>query len=75
MRCPRFPPASRSRVTPANISSPDDRELPTGLGLALRATENPLAASISAFIIKQNVRHMAERFIVGRDARHARARR
>ena len=48
------------------------RELPTGLGLALRATENPLAASISAFIIKQNVRRMAERFIVGRDARHAR---
>jgi RHH-type proline utilization regulon transcriptional repressor/proline dehydrogenase/delta 1-pyrroline-5-carboxylate dehydrogenase len=49
------------------------RELPTGLGLALRATENPAAASISAFIIKQNVRRMAERFIVGRDARHARS--
>ncbi len=49
------------------------RELPTGLGLALRATENPIAASISAFIIKQNVRHMAERFIVGQDARHARS--
>jgi RHH-type proline utilization regulon transcriptional repressor/proline dehydrogenase/delta 1-pyrroline-5-carboxylate dehydrogenase len=48
------------------------RELPTGLGLALRSTENPLAASISAFVIKQNVRRMAERFIVGRDARHAR---
>ncbi len=49
------------------------RDLPTGLGLALRATENPLAASISAFIIKQNVRRMAERFIVGQDARHARS--
>jgi RHH-type transcriptional regulator, proline utilization regulon repressor / proline dehydrogenase / delta 1-pyrroline-5-carboxylate dehydrogenase len=49
------------------------RELPTGLGLALRATENPLAASISAFVIKRNVRRMAERFIVGRDARHARS--
>ena len=49
------------------------RDLPTGLGLALRATENPLAASISAFIIKQNVRRMAERFIVGKDARHARS--
>src|SRR5476651_495545 len=49
------------------------RELPTGLGLALRATENSLAASISAFVIKQNVRRMAERFIVGRDARHARS--
>jgi RHH-type proline utilization regulon transcriptional repressor/proline dehydrogenase/delta 1-pyrroline-5-carboxylate dehydrogenase len=49
------------------------RELPTGLGLALRATENPLAASISAFIIKQKVRGMAERFIVGEDARHARS--
>jgi RHH-type proline utilization regulon transcriptional repressor/proline dehydrogenase/delta 1-pyrroline-5-carboxylate dehydrogenase len=49
------------------------RELPTGLGLALRATENSLAASISAFVIKRNVRHMAERFIVGRDARHARS--
>jgi RHH-type proline utilization regulon transcriptional repressor/proline dehydrogenase/delta 1-pyrroline-5-carboxylate dehydrogenase len=48
------------------------RELPTGLGLALRATENPLAASISAFVIKRNVRHMAERFIVGRDANNAR---
>jgi len=49
------------------------RALPTGLGLALRATENPLAASISAFVIKQNVRRMAERFIVGQDARHARS--
>ncbi len=49
------------------------RELPTGLGLALRATENPMAASLSAFLIKQNVRQMAERFIVGHDARHARA--
>jgi RHH-type proline utilization regulon transcriptional repressor/proline dehydrogenase/delta 1-pyrroline-5-carboxylate dehydrogenase len=50
-----------------------NRKLPAGLGLALRATANPLAASISAFIIKQNVRRMAERFIVGRDARHARS--
>jgi RHH-type transcriptional regulator, proline utilization regulon repressor / proline dehydrogenase / delta 1-pyrroline-5-carboxylate dehydrogenase len=49
------------------------RELPTGLGLALRATENPVAASISAFIIRQNVQRMAERFIVGRDARHAKS--
>jgi RHH-type transcriptional regulator, proline utilization regulon repressor / proline dehydrogenase / delta 1-pyrroline-5-carboxylate dehydrogenase len=50
----------------------DGRDLPTGLGLALRVTENPLAGSISAFIIKQQVRQMAERFIVGKDARHAR---
>ena len=50
------------------------RDLPTGLGLALRATENPVAGSISAFIIKGQVRRMAERFIVGRDARHARSR-
>jgi RHH-type proline utilization regulon transcriptional repressor/proline dehydrogenase/delta 1-pyrroline-5-carboxylate dehydrogenase len=49
----------------------DGRELPTGLGLALRATENSLAGSVSAFVVKQNVRHMAERFIVGQDARHA----
>jgi RHH-type proline utilization regulon transcriptional repressor/proline dehydrogenase/delta 1-pyrroline-5-carboxylate dehydrogenase len=49
-----------------------DRELPTGLGLALRATQNPLAASIAAFIIKQSVRRMAERFIVGQDASRAR---
>ena len=49
------------------------RHLPTGLGLALRATENPLAASISAFAIRQSVRQMAERFIVGRDARQARS--
>jgi len=47
------------------------RDLPTGLGLALRATENSLAASISAFVIKRQVRQMAERFIVGNDARHA----
>jgi len=50
----------------------DGRDLPTGLGLALRATENPLAASISAFVIKQQVKHMAERFIVGQNADHAR---
>jgi RHH-type proline utilization regulon transcriptional repressor/proline dehydrogenase/delta 1-pyrroline-5-carboxylate dehydrogenase len=49
------------------------RELPTGLGLALRVTQNPLAASISAFVITQSVRQMAERFIVGRDARQARS--
>ncbi len=34
-----------------------DRQLPTGLGLALRATENPMAAGISAFIIRQKSRH------------------
>ena len=51
-----------------------DRDLPTGLGLALRATENPMAAGISAFVIRQNVQRMAERFIVGRDARSARSR-
>lgn len=51
----------------------DGRQLPTGLGLALRATKNPLAASISAFVIKHNVRQMAGRFIVGQDAQHARA--
>ena len=49
------------------------RELPTGLGLALRTTENPVAASLSAFVIRQCVQRMAERFIVGRDARHARS--
>jgi RHH-type proline utilization regulon transcriptional repressor/proline dehydrogenase/delta 1-pyrroline-5-carboxylate dehydrogenase len=49
------------------------RQLPLGLGTALRATGNPLAASISALIIRQNVKRMAERFIVGRDARHAAA--
>jgi len=72
MRCPLFPPAGRSRAMPANISLPEPR-LPAGLGLALRATENPLAASIAAFVIKENVRRMAGRFIVGRDARHARS--
>jgi RHH-type proline utilization regulon transcriptional repressor/proline dehydrogenase/delta 1-pyrroline-5-carboxylate dehydrogenase len=51
----------------------DNRDLPTGLGLALRATSNPLAASAAAFIIRQNVRRMAERFIVGQDAHRARA--
>ena len=50
-----------------------DRDLPTGLGLALRTTENSLAASIAAFVIKRNVRSMAERFIVGQDASHARS--
>jgi len=51
----------------------ENRALPTGLGMALRATGNPLAASIAAFIIKQNVRRMAGRFIVGHDARHAKS--
>jgi RHH-type proline utilization regulon transcriptional repressor/proline dehydrogenase/delta 1-pyrroline-5-carboxylate dehydrogenase len=46
-------------------------KLPFGMGTALRATENPLAGSISAFVIRQNVRGMAERFIVGQDERHA----
>src|ERR1700677_2553117 len=49
-----------------------DRPLPTGFRPALAATENPMAASISAFVIRQNVKRMAERFIVGRDARHSR---
>jgi len=49
------------------------RDLPSGLGLALRATKNSIAASISAAVIKQNVRTMAERFIVGRDAIHAKS--
>ncbi len=49
------------------------RNLPTALGLALRATANPLAASISAHIIRKSVRSMAERFIVGQDALHARS--
>jgi len=50
---------------------PGNRRLPTGLGLALRATGNPLAASIASFIIRRNVHAMAERFIIGRDARDA----
>ncbi len=37
----------------------DARELPTGLGLALRTTSNFMAGSISAFVIKQQVRRMA----------------
>jgi RHH-type transcriptional regulator, proline utilization regulon repressor / proline dehydrogenase / delta 1-pyrroline-5-carboxylate dehydrogenase len=49
------------------------RQLPLGLGAGLRLTGNSLAASISAIVIRQNVRHMAARFIVGRDARHAQA--
>jgi len=49
------------------------RELPTGLALALRSTTNPLTASISAFVIKRNIRHIAGRFIVGQDAQHARS--
>ena len=51
----------------------DERKLPTGMSLALRATRNPLAASISAFIIRQNVRQMAGRFIVGKNAHTAKA--
>ena len=51
----------------------DGRSLPTGMELALRATEIPLAGSISAFIIRQNVTRMAARFIVGRDEREARS--
>jgi RHH-type proline utilization regulon transcriptional repressor/proline dehydrogenase/delta 1-pyrroline-5-carboxylate dehydrogenase len=48
-------------------------QLPAALRFALRATDNPLAGSISAFLIKQNVRQMAGRFIVGEDERHARS--
>jgi len=65
---PMLSPANKSRVTPRYLLA-DGREFPPGFGLALRATENPLAASISAFVIKQNVRRMAGRFIVGEDAR------
>jgi RHH-type proline utilization regulon transcriptional repressor/proline dehydrogenase/delta 1-pyrroline-5-carboxylate dehydrogenase len=50
-----------------------NRQLPPGLGAGLRLTGNPIAASISAIVIRQNVRHMAARFIVGRDARQAQA--
>jgi RHH-type proline utilization regulon transcriptional repressor/proline dehydrogenase/delta 1-pyrroline-5-carboxylate dehydrogenase len=48
-----------------------DRKLPPGLAPALRATDNPLAASVAALIIRQSVSRMAGRFIVGDDARHA----
>ena len=51
----------------------DQRSLPMGMGLALRTTQNRIAASISAFVIKRHVRSMAEMFIIGRDARDARA--
>jgi RHH-type proline utilization regulon transcriptional repressor/proline dehydrogenase/delta 1-pyrroline-5-carboxylate dehydrogenase len=47
------------------------RALPLGLGAALRLTGNPVAAAISAAVIKRNVTRMAERFIVGKDARQA----
>ncbi len=51
----------------------EGRRLPAGYELALRATETPLAATIAAFIIRHAVRHMAGRFIVGRDEHHAQA--
>jgi RHH-type proline utilization regulon transcriptional repressor/proline dehydrogenase/delta 1-pyrroline-5-carboxylate dehydrogenase len=51
----------------------EGRRLPTGMEFALRATSNPLAGSVAAFIIKQNVRQMAGQFIVGEDEKRARA--
>ena len=52
----------------------DERHLPRGLGLALQATESSIAASISSFIVKQNVRGMAGRFIAGTDPHRAQTR-
>ena len=49
----------------------ENRALPPGMGLALRTTTNPVAAALSAAVIKLNVTRMAGRFIVGRDARQA----
>lgn len=49
----------------------DGRKLPAGLSLALRTTKNPLAAVASAFIIRQNVRRMAGKFIIGQNAHTA----
>ena len=48
-----------------------DRALPFGLGTALKLTANPLGAAASATVINYNVKRMAGRFIVGRDARRA----
>jgi RHH-type proline utilization regulon transcriptional repressor/proline dehydrogenase/delta 1-pyrroline-5-carboxylate dehydrogenase len=47
------------------------RSLPTGFGLALRATHNVFAAWISALVIRQNVGRMARRFIVSPTERQA----
>jgi RHH-type proline utilization regulon transcriptional repressor/proline dehydrogenase/delta 1-pyrroline-5-carboxylate dehydrogenase len=49
----------------------DERRLPTGMSLALRATRNPFAGALAAFIIRQNVRQMAGRFIIGQNGQQA----
>jgi RHH-type proline utilization regulon transcriptional repressor/proline dehydrogenase/delta 1-pyrroline-5-carboxylate dehydrogenase len=49
----------------------DERRLPLPIDLGLQATTNPLIAGVSAFVIRQNVRQMARRFIVGGEARSA----
>ncbi|MBI3466495.1 MAG: bifunctional proline dehydrogenase/L-glutamate gamma-semialdehyde dehydrogenase [Planctomycetes bacterium] len=47
------------------------RELPTLLGAALKIASGGLAAGLAARAIRKNVTDLAERFIVGRNAREA----
>jgi len=47
------------------------RELPTLLGAALKMASGGIAAGLAARTIRSNVTSLAERFIVGRDAREA----
>src|SRR5262245_48531453 len=47
------------------------RELPTMVGAALKMASGGLTAGLAARTIRSNVRALAQRFIVGRDAREA----
>ena len=49
----------------------DDRELPMVIKTALKAASGGLTAGLGAMAIKKNVTEMANRFIVGQDAKSA----
>jgi RHH-type proline utilization regulon transcriptional repressor/proline dehydrogenase/delta 1-pyrroline-5-carboxylate dehydrogenase len=49
----------------------DGRELPTVINAALKAATGGLTAGLASAAIKKNVTDMAERFIVGQDAKSA----
>jgi len=47
----------------------DGRELPAAIATALRATTSRITGSVAQAALRKNVEAMAQRFIVGRDAR------
>src|SRR5690606_8948334 len=49
----------------------EGRELPTVIATALKAATTGLTSGLAAMAIKKNVTDMAERFIVGSDAKES----